>query len=90
MLAAVWVETIIGKGLKKSLPGHACQYQGDGSLKLIFLIDTPTSRRALLLPVKDAINRELAGRVRLFGVKHITLVDFEIANKMGLPVERDV
>ena len=88
MLAAVWVKTEIGKEIRTSMPTHIHQYQGDGSVKLIFLIDTPASRKSLLPPVKDAINKELAGRVRLFGVKHVTLIDFDIAQKMGLPIER--
>ena len=88
MLAAVWVKTEIGKEIKTSMPSHIHQYQGDGSVKLIFLIDTPASRKSLLLPVKDSINKELAGRVRVFGIKHVTLIDFDIAQKMGLPVER--
>ena len=58
MLAAVWVKTEIGKEIKTSMPTHIHQYQGDGSVKLIFLIDTPASRKSLLLPVKDAINKD--------------------------------
>jgi len=88
MLAAVWIETGIGKELSTSLPAHVRQYPSDGKLKFVFLIDTPTSRKPLLPPVKDAVNKELAGRARLFGVEHVTLVDFDIAQKMGLPVER--
>ncbi len=88
MLAAVWVKTEIVKEIRTSMPTHIHQYQGDGSVKFIFLIDTPASRKSLLPPVKDAINKELAGRVRLFGVKHVTLIDFDIAQKMGLPIER--
>ncbi len=78
-----------GKELRASLPKHVHQYHGDGSLKLIFLIDTPISRKSLLPALKDAINKELAGRVRLFGVKHVTLVDLDTANKMGLPVTKN-
>ena len=88
MLAAVWIKTEIGKELKASIPARVRQYQGDGSVKLIFLIDTPASRKSLLLPVKDAINKELAGRVRLFGVKRVTLIDFGTAQKIGLPIVR--
>ena len=89
MMAALWVGTDEGNSIKESLPDPVQQYPGDGSLKLIFLIDTPPSRKSLLAPVKDAINKELAGRVRLFGVRHVTLVDFNTANKMGLPVTRE-
>lgn len=88
MMAAMWVGTDTGKTLGASLPDHVQRYQGDGSLKLVFLIDTPPARKSLLAPVKDAINKELAGRVRLFGVRHVTLVDFDTAIKMKLPVTR--
>lgn len=88
MLAAVWVETGKGKELKIFLPNHIHQYPSDGNLIFIVLIDTPISRKPLLLSVKDAINRELAGRIRLFNVKYVTLVDFDTARTMGLPVQR--
>ncbi|MBW1792996.1 MAG: hypothetical protein JRJ38_00950 [Deltaproteobacteria bacterium] len=88
MLAAVWVKTGIGNELKAHIPNPVHQYRGEGSIKFIFLIDTPASRQSLLLPVKDAINKQLAGRVRLFGVKHVTLINFDVAQKMGLPIER--
>lgn len=88
LLASVWVKTNIGKKLKTSLPVNIQKYQGDGSIKLIFLIDTPASRKPLLAPLKDEINKKLAGRMRLFGVRHVTLIDFSTASKMGLPVEK--
>ena len=89
MMAAIWTGTDVGKELSASMPDLVHQYPGDGSLKLILLIDTPASRKALLLPVKDAINRTIAGRGRLFGVRHITIVDFDSARKMGIPVFRE-
>jgi len=89
MLAAMWIETDIGRDLKAFMPKDAHKYHGDNSLKLIFLIDTPFSRRSLLLPVKDDINRQLAGCARLFGMKNISIIDLEIAKNMGLPVTRE-
>jgi len=89
IMAATWIETGIGKDIKTQLPKVVHQYPGDGSLKLIILIDTPDSRKPLLSPLKDAVNNKLAGRVRLFGVPHVTIIDFDTANKMGLPVTRD-
>jgi len=89
MMAAIWIETDIGKDMKTQLPEVVHQYPGDGSLKLIILIDTPDSRKPLLSPLKDAVNNKLAGRVRLFGVQHVTIIDFDKANKMKLPVTRD-
>ena len=90
MLAAAWSETELGLEIKSHLPNNARRYNGEGSLKLIFLIDTPVSRKPLLLPVKDELNRIMAGRTRLFGVNHITIVDFDTAVKMGLPVEKEI
>ena len=47
------------------------------------------SLRPLLGPIKDAINSELAGRLRLFGVQRLTIVDFDTANKIGLSITRE-
>lgn len=88
MLAAVWIKTGIGKEIGAHLPRSVHQYTGDGNIKLIFLIDTPVSRQPLLLPVKEFINKTMAGRVRLFGVNNISLVNFDMIQKMGLPIER--
>jgi hypothetical protein len=88
ILAAVWTQTDFGKDLSPQLPADARIYPGASNLKLIFLVDTPASRTALLGPVKDELNRVLAGRVSLFGIKRVTLVDFDRAKNMGLPVER--
>ena len=59
-LSTVWVKTKTGKEIKTSIPSYIHQYQGDGSVKLIFLIDKSVLRKSLLLPIKDAINKELA------------------------------
>ncbi|MFQ5673875.1 MAG: hypothetical protein ACE5G9_12345 [Nitrospinales bacterium] len=88
MLAAVWVKTNIGKKIRPTLPKPIHRYRGDGSIKIIFLVDTPTSSIPLLLAVKDAVNKEIAGRVRLFGVKNVTLINFDEAQNSKLPIER--
>jgi hypothetical protein len=88
LLAAAWIETSRGTELKKLLPAKAKRYPGDGKIKLIFLVDTPASRKPLLSAIKDELNRRVAGRSRLFGIQHITVVDFDVAVKIGLPVTR--
>jgi len=88
MLAATWIGTSIGMQFRDSLPPQVHGYPGEGNLKVIFLIDTPPSRKPLLAPVKDAINSALGGRMRLFGVRNVTLIDFEVAKRMGLAVTR--
>ncbi len=86
IMSAIWVGTKVGEKLKEDLPEETHKFPGEGNLKFIILIDTPRSLKSLLTPVKDAINRKLAGRVRLFGIKHVTLTDLDTAIKMGLPV----
>ena len=88
MLAAVWVKTDSGKDIAAHLPSLVQEYPGDNNINFIFLIDTPTSRRPLLSSVSDAVNKTLAGRIRLFGVKRVTLINFDIAQKMGFPIKR--
>jgi len=88
LLAAAWIGTSCGAELQALLPQSVQAYPGDGKIKLIFLVDTPQSRKPLLSAVKDELNRKAAGRSRLFGIRHITIVDFNLAVKMGLPVTR--
>ena len=88
MMAAVWIETDVGKRIKSQLPKVVHQYPGDNRIRIIVLIDTPSSRKPLLTSLKDAVNKKLAGRVRLFGVPRVNIIDFDTANKMGLPVTR--
>jgi len=88
MLAASWIGTTEGAKIRALLPARVGCYPGDDHIKLIFLIDTPPARRLLLTPVKDALNRKVAGRTRLFGIKHVTVIDFDKATQLGLPVQR--
>ena len=89
LLAAVWLGTTRGAELKGLLPKEVHRYPGDGNIKLVFLVDTPVSRKPLLGAVKNELNRMSAGRTRLFGIQHLTVVDLDVAVKMGLPVERN-
>lgn len=88
MLSAAWNPTTWGDGLAKELPPQLVPYPGDGALKLVFLIDIPAGRRELLLAVRDEINGRLAGRLGIFGIKSVSVIDFEAAQKMKLPVTR--
>ena len=88
ILAAVWAKTDFGALLSPLLPAATRTFPGTSKLKLIFLVDTPATRAPLLGPVKDELNRVLAGRTSLYGIKRVTLVDFDRARTMGLPVAR--
>jgi hypothetical protein len=88
ILASVWAGTDFGARLSPLLPAAARKFPGTSKLKLIFLLDTPASRAPLLGAVKDELNRVLAGRASLYGIRRVTLVDFARAQGMGLPVAR--
>jgi hypothetical protein len=88
ILASVWARTEVGAQLSLLLPAAARKFPGASKLKLIFLVDTPATRAPLLGPVKDELNRVLAGRTNLYGIKRVSLVDFDRAQAMGLPVTR--
>jgi len=90
MLSGAWLPTTWGKELAAEAPPQLTPYAGDGhaALKLVFLIDIPASHRELLLAVRDQINGQLSGRLRVFGLKHVSVFDFETAQKKGLPVTR--
>jgi hypothetical protein len=72
----------------RTCPPQAQLYPGDGRVKLIFLIDVPDEKRELLLAIRDELNARLGGKLALFGVKRVTVVNLETAQKMGLPVRR--
>lgn len=88
MLSAAWIGTSIGSTLKPTLPVEAQGYPGDGRVKIVFLIDIPESKRELLLAIRNELNRRLKGKLALFGIRVVTVVNPETAQKMGLPVHR--
>jgi hypothetical protein len=88
ILTAVWIRTQVGQAMRGDLPHSIHSYPGDDKIRLIFLIDTPDSRKSLLLPLKERINNELAGRIALFGIKKLRIVDFESLQKMGISITR--
>ena len=88
ILSAAWAKTGVGVDFASLLPQRGTKYLGDGKLKLCFLVDTPATRASLLGMVKDELSRVLSGRLQLFGIKRITILDFERAKSMKLPVKR--
>lgn len=88
ILSSAWSRSAVGVELAKLLPSGSTQYPGEKKLKLCFLVETPASRAPLMGPVKDELNRMLSGRLQLFGIKRVTLMDFNNAKSMGLPVTR--
>jgi hypothetical protein len=88
ILAALWSGTELGQEFSPLLPSAVRVFPGASKLKLVFLVDTPVTRAPLLGPVKDELNRVLEGRIKLYGIRRVTVVDFDGAQRMGLPVAR--
>jgi len=88
IFSAVWAKTEVGEEFQRLLPQDCWKYPAKGKIKLFFLVDTPSSRRELLLEVKHKLNETLSGRLQLFGIQRVLLLDFNKAREMGLPVER--
>lgn len=88
MLCAAWLGTGSGAALRPTLPPEARSYPGDGRVKVVFLIDVPEGKRELLIALRDELNARLRGKLALFGIRVVTVVNLETAQKMGLPVQR--
>lgn len=86
MLSAAWLQTNKGNEIRECLPASVREFHDLSGLSFIVLVDTPESSRPLLGVVKDAVNGKLAGKVRLFDVKNVAVLDLIAAQKMGLPV----
>lgn len=88
MFAGAWLSTTWGQELAREMPSAFAPPPEGTRLRLVFLIDIPETRRELLLPVRDKINSQLQGRVGVFDLQQVAVIDFESARKMGLPVTR--
>jgi hypothetical protein len=88
MFGATWSKTVWGRELCKALPAKARRYPGEAHLRLIFVIDTPAASKELLLAFGEKINARLAGRLRLFDLPALAILDLEMAKSHGIPVSR--
>jgi len=87
MLACAWIPTTWGQSLQAELPLQAVLDSGC-SIWIVFLIDIPEGYREHLLMVREELNARLAGRLALFGIRRVSVVDLAGAAKLGLPVTR--
>lgn len=88
ILGSVWSETRTGLGFAEQMPPEARAFPGENNLRLVFVIDTPESRREFLPVVKEELNARLAGRLRLFDVRRVAVMDVDSAASRGFPVSR--
>lgn len=88
ILSSVWINSEQGQQIKINLP-TSCQTfpLKPHRLKIVFVlkIQNPTLKLSLS-PLKTSLVSRLKGRLALFDLNHITLVDHETAIQMGLPL----
>ncbi len=87
LLAAAWIPTGRGQDIARWLPEPCRSFPAAPKrLKLVFALRLPPERRALVPALKDKVNQQLRGRIGLFDLKQVILVDHETAARMGLPI----
>ncbi|MCD8486186.1 MAG: hypothetical protein LRZ84_05425 [Desertifilum sp.] len=88
ILSSAWIGTGQGQQIKIDLP-MSCQTfpLKPKSLKIIFVLKIKNSTlKAELSPLKTRLVNRLQGRLALFDLRNVTLIDHEIAINMGLPI----
>lgn len=88
ILSSVWSNSKQGQQIKTDLPVSCQTFPSEPRrLKIVFVlkIQNPTLK-VDLPPLKTRLVSRLQGRLALFDLNNITLVDHEIAVKMGLPL----
>ena len=86
IMSAVWIGTRKGNDIRKQLPEPIHHYHEDRRLMFVVVIDISDESLQLIPPVREAINGRLEGRLHLFGVHRIFIVNLSRAIQMGLPV----
>lgn len=82
IMASIWSGTDEGLNIGEEIPEAIRQYPGHGNVKLAFVIDTAAERKHLLNILKDHVNTRLEGRLALFNIRRITLVDIDTASRL--------
>lgn len=78
MLAAAWIGTEMGNGLKACLPKHS---QRPHRLKLAFVLKVEPILVPQIQTLKDTLNQRLRGRIALFDIRNVILIDHLTAIK---------
>jgi len=85
MLASLWAETNHGLKLAPCLPPQIHKFPKRLKLFFILKIDKVIFK-SQIIHLKDALKNRLRGRLILFDVKHVSLVDHLTAIKCNLPI----
>ena len=88
ILSSVWSGSLQGKQILADLPASLQVFPiYPKKLKIVFVFKiTNTNIKIQLSPLKTRLKERLRGRLLLFDIKNVTLVDHETAMKMGLAI----
>jgi len=88
ILSSAWIGTNQGQQIKIDLPTSCQSFPlKPNRLKIIFVLKIKNSSlKAELSPLKTRLVNRLQGRLALFDLRNVTLIDHEIAINMGLPI----
>lgn len=88
ILSSVWSGSLQGKQILADLPASLQVFPiYPKKLKIVFVFKiTDTNIKIQLSPLKTRLKERLRGRLLLFDIKNVTLVDHETAMKMGLAI----
>ena len=81
ILGSIWSGTGTGNNFLNYLPSELSSYPGDGNIELLFVIDTPPSRRGLLTAPRQQLNRLLQGKLGLYNIRRIEVLDVNNATR---------
>jgi hypothetical protein len=89
ILSSVWSGSLQGQKICAELPTFCHTFPIQPSkIKIVFVLKITSPHLKLeLSPLKTRLRDKLGGRLQLFDVTHVTLVDHETAIKMLPPIE---
>ncbi|AFY72059.1 hypothetical protein Pse7367_3836 (plasmid) [Thalassoporum mexicanum PCC 7367] len=88
ILGAAWSGTNKGQNILHELPSTFRIFpMTPHKMKIVCILKlTEHHKKVYLKPLKDNLNNRLAGRVALFDLQRVTLIDHGTASTMGLPI----
>ncbi len=90
LLASAWVGSLQGQQICSDLPVSCQKFPfKPQKIKIVIVlkISDDTKIKEELSVLKVRLKDKMKGRLKLFDIEHITLVDHEVALKMPLPIE---
>ncbi len=89
ILSSIWSGSLQGQEIRAELPTFCHTFPIQPSkIKIVFVLKISNPHLKLeLSPLKTRLRDKLGGRLQVFDITHVTLVDHETAIKMSLPIQ---